>query len=105
MALPSRHKNKRYVVQLLHDRNHAESKIKECVAGFENIDCGWCKVSIDDDFWVRYQWYLDDPDPDTSRARDDGKMSWDEWEKKDDAARDACLRNGLREQGYVFGDS
>lgn len=102
IAAQSDHKNRDYVVQLFRDPGHMSSSIKECVEEFEEIDCGWCKVSIDDNFWIRYQWYLDDPDPNASRARDDGEISWDEWEARNDAAQDACLKRGLTEQGYDF---
>ena len=105
IAVPSDHKNQRYVVQLFHDPDHRSSTLKECVADFEDIDCGWCKVSIDDNLWVRYQWYLDDPDPNASRARDDGEISWDEWEARNEAANDACLKEGLNEQGYNFDEN
>ncbi|MGB5354939.1 MAG: hypothetical protein WBN32_15105 [Woeseia sp.] len=100
IAVPSDHMNRRYVVQLFHDPEHRASTLKECVAEFEDIDCGWCKVSIDDNLWVRYQWYLDDPDPNASQARDNGDISWDEWAARSAAAEGACLKEGLKKQGY-----
>jgi hypothetical protein len=100
IAVPSNHKNRRYFVQLFHEPNHRTNTVKECVAEFEDIDCGWCKVSIDENFWIRYQWYPDDMDQELTRAGANGEISWDEWQARNRAAEDACMKAGLQEQGY-----
>ncbi len=100
----SDHKNRDYVIQLFRNPGEMSSAIMECVDDFAEIDCGWCKVSIDGNYWIRYQWYPNDPDPSASQARDDGEISWEEWEARNEAAQNACLRKGLAEQGYSFND-
>ena len=100
IAAQSDHRNRRYVIQLFRDPGHMSSTIKECVDDFEDIDCGWCKVSIDKNLWIRYQWYPDDLDPVLTRAGASGEISFDEWQERENVVQDACLKAGLLEQGY-----
>ena len=100
IAAQSNHRSRRYVIQLFRDPGHMSNTIKECIDDFEDIDCGWCKVSIDDSFWIRYQWYPEDLDPELTQAGASGEIGWDEWQERSRAADDACMKAGLLEQGY-----
>ncbi|WP_405230646.1 hypothetical protein [Lentisalinibacter sediminis] len=95
----------RYVIQVFHDPVHSDDDLKECVGEFQKIDCGWCKVTIDQNLWIRYGWWPEDPDPGSTRARDEGEISWDEWERRNDKAVKTCEIQGLLEQGYSLPDS
>lgn len=89
-----------YVIQLFHDPTHQNGGYKECINDFQEIECGWCKVTVDENLWIRYGWWPDDPDPAATRARDKGEISWDEWERRNDDALQKCEAQGLLEQGY-----
>ncbi len=100
IVVPSGRKKRQYVVQLFHDPGHRSSTYKECVSDFKDIDCGACKVSIDDSLWIRYQWYPEDIDPELTEAGASGDISWDEWQERSNELHDACMEAGLLEQGY-----
>ncbi|MDX1500712.1 MAG: hypothetical protein R3176_12480 [Woeseiaceae bacterium] len=95
----------RFIIQLFHDAGSgASNALKECVSDFDEIECGWCKVTVDDALWIRYQWYPEDLDPAATEAHLSGEISWEEWRARDEAAEEACLRRGLAEMGYPVDD-
>ena len=100
IAASANNKHRSYTVQLFHDPDHNYGTLKECVTDFERIDCGACKISIDDSLLIRYQWYPTDIDPELTQARASGEISLDEWQERSRAADDACMKAGLHEQGY-----
>ena len=89
-----------YVIQLFHNPGNHVTSYPECIGDFKKIDCGWCKVSVDDDLAIRYGWYPEDLDPDATRALNDGEIDFSEWERRDKMALEACETQGLIDLGF-----
>jgi hypothetical protein len=100
LAVYSGAKNRQYGIQLFYDPSHSTNDYKACIDEYEGIDCGWCKVTVDDNLWIRYGWYPDDPDPEATRAYGKGEIGWGEWERRHAEALEVCEARGMLEQGY-----